>query len=51
MWNFRKASSGRELVDQLLALGFTAAEFNYQVRAQWLEDIRRAGLLPCGAEE
>lgn len=42
MWNFRKASSGRELVDQLLALGFTAAEFNYQVRAQWLEDIRRA---------
>lgn len=42
MWNFRKAHSGRELIDQLLALGFTQVELNYQVREEWLGDIEQA---------
>ena len=42
MWNFRKAKSGRALIDQILALGFTRVELNYQVRPEWLGDIERA---------
>lgn len=41
MWNFRKAHSGEELIDQLLALGFSRVELNYQVRTEWLSGIRR----------
>lgn len=41
MWNFRKAHSGEELVDQLTALGFSRVELNYQVRTEWLSGIRR----------
>ena len=41
MWNYRKASSGAQLMDMLLALGFKKAELNYQVREEWLPDIRR----------
>ena len=41
MWNFRKAHSGEELIDQLTALGFRRVELNYQVRAEWLSGIRR----------
>ena len=36
MWNFRRANSGEELLDQLIALGFHRVELNYQVRAEWL---------------
>lgn len=39
MWNFRKARSGEELLDQLLALGFRQVELNYQVRSEWLPGI------------
>lgn len=41
MWNYRKASSGAELMDMLLALGFKKVELNYQVREEWLPEIRR----------
>ena len=41
MWNFRKAHSGEELIDQLIALGFSRVELNYQVRTEWLHGIRR----------
>ncbi len=41
MWNFRKAHSGEELIDQLLALGFSRVELNYQVRPEWISGIRR----------
>jgi len=41
MWNFRKAHSGEELIDQLTALGFQRVELNYQVRTEWLSGIRR----------
>ena len=41
MWNFRKAYSGEELIDQLTALGFSRVELNYQVRVEWLSGIRR----------
>ena len=41
MWNFRKAHSGEELIDQLNALGFSQVELNYQVRTEWLHGIRR----------
>ena len=41
MWNFRKAHSGEELIDQLTALGFSRVELNYQVRTEWLSGIRR----------
>ncbi len=41
MWNFRKAHSGEELIDQLTELGFSRVELNYQVRAEWLSGIRR----------
>ena len=41
MWNFRKAHSGEELIDQLTELGFERVELNYQVRAEWLSGIRR----------
>ena len=41
MWNFRKAHSGEELIDQLTALGFSRVELNYQVRTEWLHGIRR----------
>jgi len=41
MWNFRKAHSGEELIDQLIALGFSRVELNYQVRTEWLSGIRR----------
>lgn len=41
MWNFRKAGSGEELLDQLLALGFQRVELNYQVRPEWLPGIER----------
>lgn len=39
MWNYRKADSGRELIDQLLALSFSQVELNYQVKAEWLPEI------------
>ena len=41
MWNFRKAHSGEELIDQLTALGFQRVELNYQVRPEWISGIRR----------
>ena len=41
MWNFRKAHSGEELIDQLRELGFERVELNYQVRTEWLSGIRR----------
>ncbi len=41
MWNFRRAHSGEELIDQLTELGFSRVELNYQVRAEWLSGIRR----------
>ena len=41
MWNFRKAHSGEELIDQLRELGFDRVELNYQVRTEWLSGIRR----------
>ncbi len=41
MWNFRKAHSGEELIDQLTALGFSRVELNYQVRTEWLSGVRR----------
>ena len=41
MWNFRRASSGEELLDQLIALGFHRVELNYQVREEWLPGIER----------
>lgn len=41
MWNFRKAHSGEELIDQLTELGFSRVELNYQVRVEWLSGIRR----------
>ena len=41
MWNFRKAYSGEELIDQLRELGFSRVELNYQVRTEWLSGIRR----------
>ena len=41
MWNFRKAHSGEELIDQLTALGFSRVELNYQVRPEWISGIRR----------
>ncbi|MBR6668471.1 MAG: TIM barrel protein [Clostridia bacterium] len=41
MWNFRKAHSGEELIDQLTALGFSRVELNYQVRTEWISGIRR----------
>ena len=41
MWNFRKAHSGEELIDQLRELGFERVELNYQVRSEWLSGIRR----------
>lgn len=41
MWNFRKANSGQELLDQLLALGFSRVELNYQVKKEWLPGIEQ----------
>lgn len=41
MWNFRKANSGEELIDQLLALGFERVELNYQVKPEWLPGVER----------
>lgn len=41
MWNYRKAESGRELIDQLRLLGFTKCELNYQVKEEWLSDIEK----------
>ena len=41
MWNYRKASGGEELMDQLLALGFTKTELNYRVKPEWLPGIER----------
>lgn len=41
MWNFRKASSGAQLMDQIRALGFTLVELNYQVKREWIPDIER----------
>ena len=41
MWNFRRAHSGEELIDQLRELGFSRVELNYQVRTEWLSGIRR----------
>ena len=41
MWNFRKANSGEELIDQLRELGFSRVELNYQVRPEWISGIRR----------
>ena len=41
MWNFRKAHSGEELIDQLTALGFSRVELNYQVRPEWISGVRR----------
>ena len=39
MWNYRKAESGKELIDQLKMLGFIRCELNYQVKSEWLGDI------------
>lgn len=41
MWNYRKASSGEELMDQLMELGFTKTELNYRVKPEWLPGIER----------
>lgn len=41
MWNFRKADSGEQLLDQLLALGFSRVELNYQVKKEWLPGIEK----------
>ena len=41
MWNFRKARSGDELLDQLAALGFHRAELNYHVKEEWLPAIEK----------
>lgn len=41
MWNYRKAASGKELMDQILSLGFGRVELNYQVKAEWLPDIEQ----------
>lgn len=41
MWNYRKASSGEELMEQLMALGFVKTELNYRVRPEWLPAIER----------
>lgn len=41
MWNYRKAHSGEELLDQLQALGFERVELNYQVRSEWLPGIEK----------
>ncbi|MBR6184964.1 MAG: TIM barrel protein [Clostridia bacterium] len=41
MWNYRKAASGEELMDQLLALGFRKTELNYRVKPEWLPAIQR----------
>ena len=41
MWNYGKASSGEELMDQLLALGFVKTELNYRVKPAWLPAIQR----------
>ncbi len=42
MWNYRKARSGRELIDQLLELGFSRVELNYQVKAEWIPEIHES---------
>ncbi|MBQ8554834.1 MAG: TIM barrel protein [Clostridia bacterium] len=41
MWNFRKAHSGEELIDQLNALGFSWVELNYQVLPEWIPGIQK----------
>ncbi len=41
MWNFKKARSGDELLDQLAALGFHRVELNYHVKEEWLPAIER----------
>lgn len=41
MWNFRRANSGEELLDQLLDLGFGKVELNYQVRPEWLPGVEK----------
>ncbi|MBQ6804962.1 MAG: TIM barrel protein [Clostridia bacterium] len=41
MWNFRRASCGEELLDQLLALGFSRVELNYQVKREWIDGIEK----------
>lgn len=41
MWNYGKAGTGEELLDQLIALGFSRVELNYQVRPEWLPGIER----------
>lgn len=41
MWNYRKASSGEELMDQLLELGFRKTELNYRVKPEWLPGIEK----------
>ena len=41
MWNYRKASNGEELMDQLMELGFTKTELNYRVKPEWLPGIER----------
>ena len=40
-WNYAKATCGEELIDQLLALGFSQVELNYRVRREWLPAIER----------
>ncbi|MBQ4452897.1 MAG: TIM barrel protein [Clostridia bacterium] len=41
MWNYRKAATGEELMEQLLALGFRKVELNYRVKPQWLPAIEK----------
>ncbi len=41
MWNYKKAKSGKELIDQLKSLGFSRVELNYQVKKEWLSDIEK----------
>lgn len=41
MWNYRKAATGEELMEQLLALGFYRTELNYHVKAEWLPGVEK----------
>lgn len=41
MWNYKKASSGSELMDQLISLGFHMVELNYHVKTEWIPEIQK----------
>ena len=40
-WNYARVNSGEELVDQLLALGFSQVELNYRVKEEWMPAVER----------